>query len=151
VIPDVEGVEDLPRSRCLELLSSRSLGRIALSQRALPTVVPVTYRLVGDRLVFVSPRESGILTRVQHPVVAFEVDDIDPGTLAGWSVVVVGVVEGIEVDNPSWSGLISDGGQLQAGAGDLLAGLITDHISGRRFSPFDFRGRPSPEPDLRGR
>ena len=139
MIPDVEGEEDLPRSRCLELLSSRSLGRIALSQRALPTVVPVTYRLVDDRLVFMAPPESGILTSVQHPVVAFEVDDIDPGTLAGWSVVVVGVVEGIEADNASWSGLVSGGGHVQAGAGDLLAGLITDHISGRRFSPIDFR------------
>jgi uncharacterized protein len=132
--------DDLPRPRCLELLASRSLGRIALSHRALPTVVPVSYRLLGDRVAFSVPAESRILVAGQRPVVAFQVDDIDPGTFTGWSVVVVGAVEEISADHPSWGLFGPTVGPPRPGAGNLLAGLTTDHISGRRFMPFNSGG-----------
>jgi nitroimidazol reductase NimA-like FMN-containing flavoprotein (pyridoxamine 5'-phosphate oxidase superfamily) len=114
---EADEYRELPRRQRLELLASRSVGRVALSQHALPTVVPVTYRLLGDRLVFTAPPASRILGEGERPVVAFEVDDIDPDTFAGWSVVVVGVAREIAADPPG-----------------LTAGMATDHISGRWFS-----------------
>lgn len=128
--------EQLTPSRCLELVGSHSLGRIALSQRALPTVVPVAYRLVGDRLVFASPAGSGVLVPGQRPVVAFQVDEIDPSDFTGWSVVVVGAVQDVVADHPSWRPLRS------AGLGGPVVALTTEHIEGRRFSTIKERGTP---------
>lgn len=139
---DMPQADDLPRTRCLELLGSRSLGRIALSHRALPTVVPVAYRLIGDRLVFVSAPDTGSLLAGPRPVVAFQVDEIDPGTFAGWSVVVIGTVEKFAADHPSWVLLGSTVGLLQPGAGNMLAGLTTDHVWGRRFHHINPGGTP---------
>lgn len=128
MIEDVE-TEELPRPTCLELLGSRSLGRIAFSRRALPAVVPVTYRLVGDRLVFFSPSEAGLLTGGRNSVVAFEVDDVDPDTFAGWSVVVIGVIEeqqSVEVE--------------EALEPHETVALATGHLCGRRFKAVGLRG-----------
>lgn len=136
---DGDETEALTRCSCLELLRSRTIGRVALSQHALPTVIPVAYRLVGDRLVFTAPADSGILFDDQ-PVVAFQVDDVEPDRLAGWNVVVVGPVVPIAVDHPSWSALSAAGtallpNRLLPDPNRLVAGLTTDHISGRRFRP----------------
>ncbi|MBO0693447.1 MAG: pyridoxamine 5'-phosphate oxidase family protein [Acidimicrobiaceae bacterium] len=131
---DASEAEELPRSRCLELLGSRSLGRLALSERALPTVVPVSYELVGDRVVLAAPQASRLLVEGQRPVVAFEVDDIDPDTFAGWSVVVVGAVQQIAADHPSVHTPAAGWTRLRPDPTTLVAGLTTDHISGRRFN-----------------
>lgn len=102
----------------------------------------MAYRLVGDRLVFVSPPDSRSLLAGPRPVVALQVDEIDPATFAGWSVVIIGAVEELAADLPSWVLPGTTAGPLQPGAGNMLAGLTTDHVSGRRFRPINPAGTP---------
>ena len=94
---DRNGLEVLSRDECVELLSQRTLGRVAVSIAALPVVLPVHYGIVGGDVVFRTVAGTKLTGAVTNAVVAFEVDDIDDGGV-GWSVLVVGRAE--IVDDP---------------------------------------------------
>jgi len=83
------GIESLTEQECLRLLAQRSVGRVAFTERALPTIRPVSYALVGRHIVL-RTREAGLAARLDGQVVAFGVDDVDPEAETGWSVVVTG-------------------------------------------------------------
>jgi nitroimidazol reductase NimA-like FMN-containing flavoprotein (pyridoxamine 5'-phosphate oxidase superfamily) len=84
------GLELLDRHECLVLLSSRSFGRIGVTFGALPAVLPVNYRLIGQQIVFRTGQGTKLDAATCNSIVAFEVDDIDPLNHAGWSVMAVG-------------------------------------------------------------
>jgi len=80
----------LSERECWDLLATASVGRLALSVRALPVIVPVQYYLDGRRLV-VCLGHRGLPERaLDAAVLAFAVDSIDPATRSGWSVQVQG-------------------------------------------------------------
>jgi hypothetical protein len=81
--------ESLDRTECRRLLGSEHVGRIALSVAALPAVVPVLYRLAGDRVVFAVEPDT-LYDALCDNVAAFEVDHVDGDTNEGWTVLVVG-------------------------------------------------------------
>ncbi len=81
---------DLTRDDCLYLLGAGGLGRVVFTAAAMPAVQPVTYILYGDEVVFRVPDGGLLSTATRHAVVGFQVDDIDPVTRAGWSVLGVG-------------------------------------------------------------
>ena len=92
------GEEHLSGPDCLRLLASRSFGRLAYTDRALPSILPLRYGLVG-RQVVLRPGTDGLAQRLDGQVVAFEVDavDTDPAEVHGepdgghgWIVVVTG-------------------------------------------------------------
>jgi nitroimidazol reductase NimA-like FMN-containing flavoprotein (pyridoxamine 5'-phosphate oxidase superfamily) len=85
----MDRLQTLSRSECLDLLGRSSLGRVAFTQRALPAIRPVNYALVGHQLVL-RTETDGLGRRLDGQVVAFEVDEIDTETGAGWSVVLTG-------------------------------------------------------------
>lgn len=87
---DANGLEVLPSEECLRLLRSRSLGRLGLSVDALPTILPVSYAVLGDEIIIRTGRGTKLSVATRDAVVAFEVDEIDPATALGWSVVVQG-------------------------------------------------------------
>jgi nitroimidazol reductase NimA-like FMN-containing flavoprotein (pyridoxamine 5'-phosphate oxidase superfamily) len=81
---------DLSSADCWALLATASVGRIALSIRALPMIVPVRYR-VDDGSVAISLGRPGLpVATVHDAVVAFAVDDIDQGSTTGWMVQMQG-------------------------------------------------------------
>jgi nitroimidazol reductase NimA-like FMN-containing flavoprotein (pyridoxamine 5'-phosphate oxidase superfamily) len=88
---DRSGLEVLDQAECLRLLALATLGRVAVSANALPMVLPVTFRLVDDQIVFRTRRDTHLGLGTNNSVVAFEVDDIDPQDHSGWSVVVTGI------------------------------------------------------------
>jgi nitroimidazol reductase NimA-like FMN-containing flavoprotein (pyridoxamine 5'-phosphate oxidase superfamily) len=57
---------------------------------ALPVVLPVNYRMVGDHIVFRTAAGTKLEAASSGAVVAFEIDGIDPERHAGWSVHVIG-------------------------------------------------------------
>lgn len=132
---DRNGLEVLPRSECLRLLRTAVVGRVALTASALPTVLPVSFVVDGDEIVFRTGRDAKLDAATRDAVVAFEVDEIDPTTHSGWSVVVTGVAR--EVTDP---GLLSEErvralpGWGSDGHGRVVA-LATDLVSGRRLAP----------------
>lgn len=87
---DANGLRILDRADCLRLLRPGGLGRIGLSHRALPVILPVGFGLLDDDVVF--PVLGGSLLRAasRHDVVCFEADSADPDTGDAWSVVVTG-------------------------------------------------------------
>ena len=132
---DRNGLEVLEREECLRLLASATLGRLGLTSGALPTVLPINFRLVGDRIVF----RTGVGTKLQaathNAVVAFEVDEMDPLWHSGWSVVVTGVAR--EITDPDDRAALSNGEipRWAPVAGDRLVEVSTQMISGRRLPP----------------
>jgi nitroimidazol reductase NimA-like FMN-containing flavoprotein (pyridoxamine 5'-phosphate oxidase superfamily) len=78
----------LLRSECLELLALAPRGRVALSDRALPIIVPVSYRLVGDAIEIEATGRILTNAGAKGHVVCFEADSSGPDE--DWSVVVIG-------------------------------------------------------------
>jgi nitroimidazol reductase NimA-like FMN-containing flavoprotein (pyridoxamine 5'-phosphate oxidase superfamily) len=96
---DRNGLEVLGREECLQLLSGAMLGRIGVSIGALPVILPVNFRLIGDRIVFRTGTGTKLDAATRRAVVAFEVDEMEPLSHSGWSVVVTGRTR--EVTDPA--------------------------------------------------
>jgi nitroimidazol reductase NimA-like FMN-containing flavoprotein (pyridoxamine 5'-phosphate oxidase superfamily) len=132
---DRNGLHVLDRDECLALLQNGGLGRVALSMGALPTILPVNYRLVDGFVVFRTGVGSKLDAATRGAVIAFEVDACDPETQTGWSVVVTGVAH----DTPSndWAEpILSAAIPRWAPEGSTrVLHLSTDIISGRRIPP----------------
>ena len=91
----------LPEQECWELLAAASVGRLALSVRALPVILPAQYYLDGRRLV-VCLGHHGLPERaLDETVITFAADSIDPVTRSGWLVQVQGrsvIPRGLRID-----------------------------------------------------
>ena len=85
-VPD----ELIPEHRCWELLATVSVGRLALSVRALPVILPVQYYLDGRRLAICLGHHQIPERSLNDVIIAFAADEIDPVTRWGWSVQVQG-------------------------------------------------------------
>jgi nitroimidazol reductase NimA-like FMN-containing flavoprotein (pyridoxamine 5'-phosphate oxidase superfamily) len=86
---------DLRPGECRELLSTQSVGRVAIVRRALPdptpAIVPVNFCLDDDAIVFRTGASTLLRDAARRgAVVAFEVDALDFEARRGWSVVVAG-------------------------------------------------------------
>ena len=60
-------------SYCVDLLRTRSFGRLSLSVNALPVIEPVYFSMVGNNVVVRTHRDSWLATSTENAVVAFEV------------------------------------------------------------------------------
>lgn len=80
----------ISEQECWNLLATASVGRLALSVRALPMILPVQYYL-DNRTIAVCLGHRELPERSLHEaIIAFAADSIDPGTRAGWSVGIQG-------------------------------------------------------------
>ena len=75
---------------CRALLAGGSLGRVAITVGALPTIRTVRYTLSDDDVVFRVAPDSRLCRAVSDAVVAFGADYCDDDARHGWSVVVQG-------------------------------------------------------------
>jgi hypothetical protein len=82
--------DDLPERECWELLATMSVGRLALSVRALPVILPVQYYLDGRRLAVCLGHHALPEQALDETIIAFAADSIDAVTRSGWSVQVQG-------------------------------------------------------------
>ena len=139
---DRNGLEVLEADECLRLLSSATLGRLAVSAGALPSIVPVNFLLDGDRILIRTSPGTKLSAALVQSVVAFEVDDFDSFSHSGWSVSVTGLADEVcdatELERigrlplPHWS---SRGGHVIA--------ITTEFVSGRRIPPWHAVALPS--------
>lgn len=83
-------IGQIPSQRCWELLATVSVGHLALSVRALPVILPVQYYVTGHRLAVCLGHHAIPDRSLNHVVVAFTADAIDPATRSGWSVHIQG-------------------------------------------------------------
>lgn len=80
----------LTKEECLTALASVPVGRVAISSAALPSIVPVNFKLIGDSVYFGAMSGSLIAAATQSAVVAFQADSYDPVLKSGWTVMGVG-------------------------------------------------------------
>jgi len=127
--------EILGEQHCQHLLASKNIGRIAFSVQGEPEIFPVNYAADGSTVVF----RTGEGTKLQLAVmlrVAFEVDDWDDATGAGWSVVIKGVAEEITsgIDPFAMALRSRPVVPLAPGAREYWIAVYPGEITGRRFA-----------------
>jgi nitroimidazol reductase NimA-like FMN-containing flavoprotein (pyridoxamine 5'-phosphate oxidase superfamily) len=127
-------LEVLTPQECLHLLRTTQVGRLAFIEGDLPAVHPVNYALHGQDIVIRIAGGGKLAAGQRGDVLAFEVDDIDPRTHTGWSVLVVGgssivtdIAQLVEMASPEsrpWA----------EGRREQFLRIAADRITGRRLS-----------------
>lgn len=121
----------MTRPQCLEFIREHTVGRIAVTDRALPAIMPVNYTLSGDTIVF-RTSTSGLLARACNgSVVAFQVDELSDDGSSGCSVLIVGVASlltGSRSSPTTALGLRSAMGEDR----DQYVAVTMTRVSGRR-------------------
>lgn len=127
-------VETISEAECLDLLTTHSLGRLAVVVSGRPLIFPVNYAL-GDRVIAIRTIEGTKLAAARNSHVAFEIDNYDPDDGVGWSVLVQGVAYEITdaVDQQSRLARRLPVRPLPSGPRDRWLGIHPVAITGRRF------------------
>ena len=132
---DNAGLEVLDRAACLRLLATAGVGRIAVSVKALPLILPVHYVLAGDAILVRTHQGSTLDVATRDAVVAFEADRLGPSAGLVWSVLVTGQARHLEDSasevDPRWRELPA----WSPGLPERIVSISTDHVSGRRSRP----------------
>lgn len=131
------GIETLDRNTCTQLLATQEVGRLGFLSGGSPEILPVTYALDGDAVVFATATGTKLSGATRSPVV-FEVDHTDRSTRSGWSVIVHGIAE--EVTDLGTPALLERVRALHVhpwAPGDKahLVRIAPRYMSGRRISP----------------
>lgn len=128
----VRSLEELSRSECVALIGAARVGRAVFTVGALPAVVPVTYSLQGDSVVVCTDADTRLAGVAGQGVLAFEVDDVDPLTRTGWSVVVIGLAERVTdpAERASIHGVVAP---WLPGHHDVFIRLPLTMVTGRRI------------------
>ena len=84
-----DDAEALDRDLCLALLARANFGRISINIKALPVIVPVTYRLEDDGIILSMARTEEA-SAAHGSVVGFQADGFDEDRARRWNVVAIG-------------------------------------------------------------
>ena len=130
---DRNGLEVLSRDECLRLLGTAGLGRVAVTTAALPTILPVNFRFDGREILIRTGRGTKLDAATRNAVVAFEVDEVEPATREGWSVVVTGVAR--DLTDPDELAEAQTPPLVRWASGDdhRVVAISTEVVSGRRI------------------
>jgi hypothetical protein len=80
----------LDRRETLDLMASAQVGRVVVSEGALPAVHLVAFALDRERVVFRTPIDSPLAKAALDAVVAFQADHIDLAARTGWTGTITG-------------------------------------------------------------
>ena len=97
-LTEVPWLEELSIEKCLELLRQEAVGRIAIVIDGSPIVLPVNYRVTeaaGRTWIALRTRPGNVISQAP-PMVALEIDGIDPVHQEGWSVLLRGTLHSID-------------------------------------------------------
>lgn len=102
---DTAGLRMLTASECMRLMSTVAIGRVALSHRALPMILPVHFTVDDQRIVIHTAAGTTLHQATDGAVVAFESEGPPGAVEPGWSVVVHGVARHVRGGPADDSGL----------------------------------------------
>jgi nitroimidazol reductase NimA-like FMN-containing flavoprotein (pyridoxamine 5'-phosphate oxidase superfamily) len=131
-----EGLELLSESQCFGLLSAvpaGSVGRVGVTISGLPVILPVNYAFVGGAVVFRTGVGTKLDAATRNAIVAFEVDDYDAHTHAGWSVLVIGRASTVDGHRERAVYSFLDGSPWTHGARHNFVRVQLEMITGRRI------------------
>jgi len=92
-------LREIDEAECWELVRSREVGRVAYADEHGPMVVPITFAVDDESLLFRVAPYSELARHLPGARAAVEVDDIDYFTRSGWSVVLRGTIESLDSDD----------------------------------------------------
>ena len=128
-------LEEIPEDECLQLLERHDLGRIAIVVDGQPLIFPVNYAL-SQRIVTFRTAHGTKLANAPGSNIAFEIDEYDPSTRVGWSVLVRGVAVDATtaLDDVSWMARGGTPHPLAPGVKIHRLAIKPTSITGRRFA-----------------
>ena len=127
---DLDGLQILDELQCRSLMQRVRVGRIALTHRAMPLILPVTCGFANPDLVF--SVGAGVLAEAaeQSQIVCFQADWLAADTMTSWSVSVIGQLSSMVTDTDLR--LARDLGIKQwSSADDRFARLTPEVTTGR--------------------
>jgi nitroimidazol reductase NimA-like FMN-containing flavoprotein (pyridoxamine 5'-phosphate oxidase superfamily) len=128
-------LELLSKEECLRLLHTQYLGRVAVRIGPAPSILPVIFAMLDDDVVFRTDPGTKLAAAAMQAIVAFEVDDADPTTRTGWSVLVVGPVEKV-TDKTTLARIDTLGLELWVDHGrNFVLRIRSRTVTGRRIPP----------------
>jgi len=131
-------LESIDQEECLALLAQQRVGRLVFVDADGPAALPVIYAMADGEIVFRSEGGSKI-TAIQDGPVAFEVDEVDHETHAGWSVLVRGESREVELEAlPSLVRLFENGAPLpwKKGIHRIWVAITPQIVTGRRLADY---------------
>jgi len=130
-------LESLSRYDCWQLVSEASgpdgIARVVWSGPDGPAIVPVNYTVADGSLWFQTAPGSRLATECADQRVLVEVDQIEPATHTGWSVIVTGVATAVPVAQDP--GLLGSLLVWPSGPRELLLKVEAAELTGRRLRP----------------
>jgi uncharacterized protein len=132
---DRGGLDVLDWDECFALVECQPIGRLGVTQDALPIIMPVAYSLLDRTPVF--KVGSGTVQRAakQGAVCCFEVDAASADWSTAWSVMMIGrlavigdpptIARASALGLPSWPG--------HAGTVTAFVRLVPQLVTGRRL------------------
>lgn len=97
---------ELTEAECLEELAAHHVGRVAYCEQDTPVVVPVNYVMDGDAVLLRIAPGSALARRLGPTPASFQLDEFDPFTQSGWSVLLRGSASKVDpADHPAAAGL----------------------------------------------
>jgi hypothetical protein len=128
-------VQELGEAECLELLRTKSVGRVAFSDDTGPVVLPVNFVVVSGSILFRTSPYATIAAGLDNATAAFEVDDIDDFLQGGWSVLVRGRAGYVDDDEEIPRGHDDRPDPWVEGVRSLYIRVTPTTITGRRIHP----------------
>ena len=132
-------LERLDEAECLQLIAPGGIGRIAFTGRYGLTVLPVNYKLHDGAIVFRtaqdSPTGEDLRTGIAHAEyqVAFEIDQINPETRDGWSVLIHGPAHHMASDDERAAVAASGVAPWPRGVHEHAIRITPTSVTGRRL------------------
>jgi hypothetical protein len=128
-------LERLSRYDCWQLLSdvagSDAIARIVWSGPDGMAIVPMNFTVADGIIWFQTASDSSLARESSDQKVLVEVDQIDPASHTGWSVVVSGVATCLPSEQDP--GLLGDLQVWPQGPRDLLLKVEPQELTGRRL------------------
>jgi uncharacterized protein len=85
--PQILQIEE---EECWRLIPMASLGRVGLTEGALPVILPVHFTVHEAEVAFASLPDVKIRSADRGDILVFQVDHYDPSTRQGWAVNAIG-------------------------------------------------------------
>ena len=132
-------LERLDEAESLRLIAPGGIGRIAFIGRYGLTVLPVNYKLHDGAIVFRtaqdSPTGEDLSTGIAHAEyqVAFEIDQINPETREGWSVLIHGPAHHMASDDERAAVAASGVAPWPRGVHEHAIRIVPTSVTGRRL------------------
>ncbi len=129
-----QGLNELSRDECMELLSTVPVGRMGCTIDFRPMIFPVNFALFEGSILIRSVPGTKFDKAVSGVVTAFEADGYSEDGAAGWSVMVHGIAQEItDPEEVSRAEAVDLPTYALPNAPKRLLKLSTTNVTGRQF------------------